>query len=228
MFVSKCFTFILEGCQHTSFLQHHIKLHTSLHITSWVTVGLMFALTRKVPQHHGVTRRIVKNTNCTHCLHLKQIFDSTDKTCDNGQMYTSLQKHLGYLGCLSCINMFKECNFRESSLRSFSSLVRLACLFLKKAYLATFLPQPCNQATLPGQMNNINKPHQKYWFVDFLKRDTNLTKWRSLTSQLYTLIQTVSTPWTLRVSDVTHTKGMQVRWPKCGWSNLNLFTVKLS
>ena len=56
MLVPKCFTFILEGCQvvglstYTSFLQHCLNLHTSLHITSLVTVGLMFALTRKVLQ----------------------------------------------------------------------------------------------------------------------------------------------------------------------------------
>jgi len=38
----------------------------------------------------------------------------------------------------------------------------------------------------------------------------------------YNLIQTLSTPWILCVM---HAKRMHLKWPRYGWSNLNVFTV---
>ena len=87
--------------------------------------------------------------------------------------------------------MLKECyqkGLPESSLRSFFIGYISSCLF-QKTYWATFLPQlpqPCNQGTLLGQMNNAknNKTQLKCWFVGFLKGDTNLEKGKEA-SQLH-------------------------------------------
>ena len=69
---------------------------------------------------------------------------------------STLQKHLDYfnhiLGCLSRIGVTNKRYQIESSLRSLS----LGSQYLfQKAYLAkflAFLPQPCNQGTLQGQI----------------------------------------------------------------------------
>ena len=56
-----------------------------------------------------------------------------------------------------------------------------------------------------------------------LKGDTNLTKEGSFSTTLGFKLH-VSTPWNLHIM---HIKGVQLRWPKYGWSNLNLSIVTL-
>ena len=64
-----------------------------------------------------------------------------------------------FLGCLSCISYVV-------------SFVLKICL----ATSLSFLPQACNQGTLPGQMCKINETTNLTRNAGFLKGDTNLIK----------------------------------------------------
>ena len=107
------------------------------------------------------------------------------------------------LSCLGCTSMIKACyqvSFLGSWLKSF-------CLFFQKTYLATF---HATKEFLQGLIKANRKPYQKCW----LKGDTNSTKEKLLNCTL--------TLWTLHVM---HTKGMQLKWSKFCWGNLNLCTI---
>ena len=100
-----------------------------------------------------------------------------------------------FLGCLSCISVTKECyqmSFLEGSLRSvFISCRRPIWLHSWHYYH--------NHATKAGAVvwdQRNNKPHQKCWFMGFLKGDPNLRKEGSFSTKHF---QIVSIPWTLRV-----------------------------
>ena len=123
-----------------------------------------------------------------------------------------------FLGCLSCISVTKQCYqiwFYWNFISEASSLVTVVSLFFQKTYLATFLAF-LTQTTQPrnwGQMCKTNETTN-------LTRNANLYAfwktilfWQKREVSLLHSVQIASTPWTLRV---THTKGMQRRWPKYG------------
>ena len=72
------------------------------------------------------------------------------------------------------------------------SLVTLACLFFSED-LFGYIP---GIATITMQSTHCpeadvyenNKPHQKCWFIGFLKRDTNLTKEGCFSSKLFQIV----------------------------------------
>ena len=120
------------------------------------------------------------------------------------------------LGCLSCISVTRECDTIPnwcSWRRSF--LVRVASLLFQNTYLVTFLaflPQPCNQRT-QGRCVCV-RPKKQQISPEML----TYAFWKEGSISTIHPVQIVSTLWTLCV---THTKGMQLRWPKYGQSNLN-------
>ena len=118
-------------------------------------------------------------------------------------------------------NAWYQIDFLESSLRSFA-LVTLASLFFSED-LFGYIPgiSTTNHATKELSKGRCvrSKKQQTSPEMCFLKGDTNLTKRRSFSTTL-----NYNCKHSLNLT-CQHTKGMQLRWPKYGQSNLNLSTV---
>ena len=108
----------------------------------------------------------------------------------NAKTLWLLQPHLG---CLSCISVTKECyqiGFLEGSLRSFfisyCNINFSEDLFGNIPGNTTTTMQPTNSPEADVYKNN--KPHQKCWFIGFLKGDTDLAKEGSFSSKLFQIV----------------------------------------
>ena len=124
--------------------------------------------------------------------------------------YIKTVKALGLLNHINRLSQLHQCDHEMLANRfswKFIEELTLATLFLQEIYLATFLaflPQTMQPRNSSGKDQRNNKPHQKCWFIGFLKCYTNLTK-EGKVSQLHA-VQTVSILWTLCHAH----KGMQL------------------
>ena len=90
-------------------------------------------------------------------------------------------KALGLLNHINRLFQLHQCDHEMLANRfswRFIEELTLATLFLQKIYLATFLaflPQTMQPRNSSGKDQRNNKPHQKCWFIGFLKWYTNLT-----------------------------------------------------
>ena len=94
---------------------------------------------------------------------------------------SSLWKHLGYFKHIFRLSQLHQCDQGMLFLKVHWGpllLVKLASVFLQKSYLAIFLAFYYNHATKELSRGKCvsNKPHQKCWFIDFLKGDTKRGK----------------------------------------------------
>ena len=131
----------------------------------------------------------------------------------------TLQKHLGYFNDIFRLshavasvwprNVIKECYQEMLPMKSLS-YINIYSL-IRHNYLATFLVflphtmQPRNSGHAGEKNQSNNTPHQKCWFISFLKNYTILTKEGSTSTTLYS-----NCKHSLNLC-VTSTKGMQLR-----------------